>query len=67
MEAATPAALELLPEPAGFRLADEEEALLEAGAELLPAARVLCTFSLLSAVSAFFLLFDFLCQHKKEP
>lgn len=30
MEAAMPAALELLPEPAGFRFALEEEELLEA-------------------------------------
>lgn len=54
MEAAMPAALELLPEPAGFRFALEEEELLEAAAELLPAVRVLCTFSLLSVVSSFF-------------
>ena len=43
MEAAIPAALELLPEPAGFRFAAEDDELPALCAELFPAARVLCT------------------------
>ena len=60
MEAAIPAALELLPEPAGFRFAAEDDELPALCAELFPAARVLCTFSLLSVASSFFFSLIFL-------